>query len=165
MMMMIEEHGSILEHFCSVSDDWRDSGDFLFVLFAGIADYSDDPRHLSMRTALYAHGPSFKKGHINEPVLITDVYALLRQVLCLSPLSPSKGGLFHIHNMLDLTTVSNTCAHLYVSSLNMIKSVATKPVFHRKTSSTQDLKLVYVNITEKHSAPSRDLIQMRVQIN
>jgi hypothetical protein len=117
-----------------------------------------------MRTALFAHGPFFKKGYINEPVLITDVYALLRQVLCVSPFPSSRGSIFHIHNMLDLTSLSNTCAHLYLSSLNMIKSISTKPII-QKTSNDNDLKLVYVNITEKSQTPYHDLIKMHIIID
>lgn len=117
-----------------------------------------------MRTALFANGPLFKKNHINEPILITDVYALLRQILCLSPFPPSQGGLFHIHNMLDLTSLSNTCAHLYLSSFNMIKSVSIKPIKENNIQEN-DFKLVYVNITEKYQIPIDNLIQMRVIID
>ncbi len=135
---------------------------FLFLIV--LADHSDDPNDLSMRTALFAHGPFFKKGHINEPVLITDVYALLRQILCLSPFSPPREGLFNIHKMLDLTSLSNTCAHLYLSSLNMIKSVSTKPL-NRNNINEDDSKLVYVNITENYQIPSPNLIKMRITID
>jgi hypothetical protein len=117
-----------------------------------------------MRTAFFAHGPFFKKGHINEPILITDVYALLRQILCLSPFPSPRGGLFHIHNMLDLTSLSNTCAHLYLSSLNMIKSVSIKPI-QRMKSNGKDLKLVYVNITEAYQTENYNLIQMHVTVD
>ena len=117
-----------------------------------------------MRTAFFAHGPLFKQGHINEPILITDVYALLRQILCLSPLSSPRGGLYHIHNMLDLTSLSNTCAHLYLSSLNMIKSVSIKPI-KQNIRNENNFKLVYINITEKYQKLNRDHIQMHVTID
>lgn len=117
-----------------------------------------------MRTALFAAGPLFKKGHINEPVLITDVYALLRQILCLSPFPHTKGDLFHIHSMLDLTSLSNTCAHLYLSSLNMIKSVSTDPAYRNQTN-VNDFKLVYVDITEQNKKPYQHLIQMHISVD
>jgi hypothetical protein len=117
-----------------------------------------------MRTAFFAHGPFFKKGHINEPILITDIYALLRQILCLSPFPSPRGGLFHIHKMLDLTSLSNTCAHLYLSSLNMIKSVSIKPI-QRKKNNEKDAKLVYVNITENYQTQDHNLIQMHVTVD
>ncbi|CAF0799584.1 unnamed protein product [Rotaria sordida] len=129
-----------------------------------IADHSDDPHHLSMRTAFFAYGPLFKKGHINEPVLMTDVYALLRQILCLSPFPLSRGNSFHIHNMLDLTSLSNTCAHLYLSSLNMIKSVSIQSNNQNNTINN-DLTLVRINITEKYQIPYNQLIKMRITIN
>ena len=129
-----------------------------------LADYSEEPDDLSMRTALLAHGPAFKKHHINDAVLMTDVYALLRQILCLSPLISARRGLFQIHNMLDLTNVSNVCAHLYSSSLNMIKSVSTKPI-QRKATQQNNAKLVYVNITEKRPSSPRTRVHMRVMID
>ncbi len=129
-----------------------------------MADHSDDPRHLSMRTAFFAHGPFFKKGHINEPILITDVYALLRQILCLSPFPSPRGGLFHVHRMLDLTSLSNTCAYLYLSSINMIKSVAIKPITSNNINEN-DLKLVYINITGNYQIKNPDLIQMDIIID
>jgi hypothetical protein len=117
-----------------------------------------------MRTALFANGPFFKKNHINEPILITDVYALLRQILCLSPFPSPHGGLFHIHNMLDLTSLSNICAHLYLSSLNMITSVSIKPI-NQINIYDNDLKLVHINITEKYQIPNYNHIQMHVNID
>jgi hypothetical protein len=117
-----------------------------------------------MRTALFAHGPFFKKNHINEPILITDVYALLRQILCLSPFPSPREGLFHIHNMLDLTSLSNACAHLYLSSINMIKSVSIKSISQNNINET-DLKLVYINITEDYQISNHNLIQMHITID
>jgi hypothetical protein len=117
-----------------------------------------------MRTALFAHGPLFKKGHINEAILITDVYALLRQTLCLSPFPPSRGGLYNIHNMLDLTSLSNTCAHLYLSSLNMIQSVSTEPL-NQTIINENDFKLIQINITENYQIPIRDVITMTVTVD
>lgn len=135
-----------------------------FFIFIAFADHSDDPRHLSMRTALFAHGPVFKNNHINEPILMTDIYILLRQILCLSPLTPSKNELFHIHNMLDLTSLSNTCAYLYLSSINMLKSVSIKPV-EQTYIHDENLQYVQINITERYQIPSKTLIQMRVIID
>ncbi|CAF0980930.1 unnamed protein product [Adineta ricciae] len=129
-----------------------------------LADHSDDPRHLSMRTALFAHGPLFRKGHINEPVLITDVYALLRQILCLSPIALPRNGLFSIHQMLDFTSVSNTCAHLYLSSTNMLHTIATKPAQPPEVIE-DDSQLVYVNITEGSHRLYRNYVQMQVTID
>lgn len=117
-----------------------------------------------MRTAFLAHGPMFKKGHINEPILMTDVYALLRQILCVSPFPSTKNGLFHIHQMLNLTTLSNTCAYRYLSSVNMIKSVGIKPTPRMKMESN-DLKLVYVDITENRQKLRQNMIQMDVTID
>jgi hypothetical protein len=137
---------------------------FIFFSFIVLADHSDDPRHLSMRTALFAHGPLFKKNHINEPILMTDVYALLRQILCLSPFPSSKGSLFNIHNMLDLTSLSNTCAHLYLSNLNMINSVSIKSI-NENNINENNLKLVHVNVTENYQKPHQNFIQMHVSID
>ncbi|CAF5130902.1 unnamed protein product [Rotaria magnacalcarata] len=117
-----------------------------------------------MRTALFGVGPFFKKGHINEPVLMTDVYALLRQILCFSPFPSSRGNSFHIHNMLDLTSLSNTCAHLYLSSLNMIKSVSSQSII-QNTTINNELTLVYINITEKYQNPSPNIIKMHIIID
>ena len=117
-----------------------------------------------MRTAFFAHGPFFKKGHINDPILITDIYPLLRQILCLSPFPAPRSGLFHIHKMLDLTSLSNACAHLYLSSANMIKSVSTKPIQRIKNNENQ-AKIVYVNITETYQIPNHNLIQMHVSVD
>lgn len=124
-------------------------------------DHSDDPQHLSMHTALFAHGPAFKKGHINEPVLTTDVYALLRQVLCLSPLAPSRDGLFPIHRMLDSTSLSNACARLYLSNVDGLRSVSSRPK-DNQDSADDESEMVYVNITERDRAPARDFVRMRV---
>lgn len=135
-----------------------------FFLYLVLADHSDDPHRLPMRTAFFASGPFFKKGFINEPVLITDVYALLRQILCLSPFPSSSGSLFHIHNMLDLTSLSNTCAHLYLSSLNMIKSVGTQPTI-QNTTTNGDVTLVRIEITENYQAPTPDIIKMDITID
>ncbi|UJR28355.1 hypothetical protein I4U23_009597 [Adineta vaga] len=129
-----------------------------------LADHSDDPRHLSMRTALFAHGPFFKKGHINEPVLATDVYVLLRQMLCLSPIAPSRDGLFAIHRMLDLTSLSNTCAHLYLSSMNMLHTVAVKPIQHYDLLE-DEFKLVNINITEGSPKQQSNYVQLHVTID
>ncbi|CAF0775090.1 unnamed protein product [Adineta steineri] len=128
-----------------------------------LADHSDDPRHLSMRTAFLAHGPLFKKGYINEPVLITDVYILLRQMLCLSPFSLPTNNLVHIGNMLDLTSLSNTCTHLYLSSINMIKSVSIKPI-NQNIIYDNEPEFVFINITERQATPRYNFIQMRVII-
>jgi hypothetical protein len=117
-----------------------------------------------MRTAFFAHGPLFKKNHINEPILITDVYALLRQILCISPFPSPRRGLFHIHNMLDLTSLSNTCAYLYLSSLNMIKTVSIKTIDQNNTNEN-DLKLVYINITENYQISKHNLIHMKIIVD
>ena len=114
-----------------------------------------------MRTALFAHGPLFKRGHINQPVLITDVYALLRQVLCLSPFPSARDNGIHVHQMLDLTSLSNTCTYLHLSSVNMIESVARKPTYG-KPGRGKDFQVVYVNITEKRRPPSHNVIRMHV---
>ena len=111
-----------------------------------------------MRTAFFAYGPLFKKGHINEAILITDVYTVLRQILCLAPFPTSHRDWSRIHNMLDLTSLSNTCTYLYSSSLNMIKSVTTKP-------NRNDLKLVHINITENYRILYNNLIQMIITID
>ncbi|CAF1930161.1 unnamed protein product [Rotaria magnacalcarata] len=129
-----------------------------------LVDHSNDPHRLSMRTALFGVGPFFKKGHINEPVLMTDVHALLRQILCFSPFPSSRGNSFHIHNMLDLTSLSNTCAHLYLSSLNMIKSVSSQSII-QNTTINNELTLVYINITEKYQNPSPNIIKMHIIID
>ena len=129
------------------------------------ADHSEDPRHLSMRTALFAHGPDFKKGHINQPVLVTDLYPLLRQILCLSPLPSAGRGLSNIHNMLDFTSLSNTCAYLYLSSRKMGRSVSMKPTKYSNPPKKNNLKLVHINITEKHQLPHRDVVKMRVLVD
>lgn len=117
-----------------------------------------------MRTAFLAHGPMFKKGHINEPILITDVYALLRQILCLSPFPATKGGLFNIHQMFNLTTLSNTCAYRYLASVNMIQSVSLQPTKRMKTVDDDNAKLVYVNIAERRQKLHQNLIKMDVTI-
>ena len=129
-----------------------------------LADHSDDPRHLSMRTAFLAHGPMFKNNHINEPILITDIYALLRQILCLSPFPSMKGGLFNVHQMLNLTTLSNTCAYRYLASVNMIKSVSIQPTERRKTIDDENAKLVYVNIAEERQKLHRNFVKIDVTI-
>ncbi|CAF4441679.1 unnamed protein product [Adineta steineri] len=116
-----------------------------------------------MRTAFLAHGPLFKKGYINEPVLITDVYILLRQMLCLSPFSLPTNNLVHIGNMLDLTSLSNTCTHLYLSSINMIKSVSIKPI-NQNIIYDNEPEFVFINITERQATPRYNFIQMRVII-
>lgn len=116
-----------------------------------------------MRTAFLAHGPMFKKGHINEPILMTDVYALLRQILCLSPFPSTNHGLFHIHQMLNLTALSNTCAYRYLSSVNMIKSVGIKPTPRMKMNNDES-KWVHVDITESHQKLRQNMIQMAVTI-
>ena len=128
-----------------------------------VADHSDDPRHISMRTALLASGPGFKKNHINEPILTTDIYALLRQLLCLSPLPSMQRGFNDIHNMLDFTHVSNECAYLYPSTVSMIQSVSTKPT---PTENLQraDLQVVRVNISAKSPHRNRNFIRMRVRV-
>lgn len=117
-----------------------------------------------MRTAFFANGPLFKKGHINQPILITDIYALFRQILCLSPLPSPRGGLFHIHDMLDLTSLSNTCGRLYLSSVNMIQSVALKPS-KQNVSNENDDRIVQVSITENRRPQELTHIRMHVTVD
>jgi hypothetical protein len=66
--------------------------------------------------------------------------------------------------MLDLTSLSNTCAYLYLSSINMIKSVAIKPITSNNINEN-DLKLVYINITGNYQIKNPDLIQMDIIID
>jgi len=117
-----------------------------------------------MRTAFLAHGPLFKKGHINQPILITDIYALFRQILCLSPPPSPHGGLFHIHDMLDLTSLSNTCARLYLSCVNMIQSIGPKPVKQNLLNDYDD-RIVQVSITENQRPPNLTHIRMHVTVD
>jgi hypothetical protein len=118
-----------------------------------------------MHAGLFAHGPFFKQGHINGAVLMTDVYILLRQILCLSPLSLPRNNPSHIHHMLNYTAVSNACAHLYLSSVNMITSASTKPS-PQTTQWQKHFRRVHMNITQiPHLPAPSPVIEMRVQID
>lgn len=128
-----------------------------------MADHSNDPRHMSMRTALLAHGPAFKKNHINEPVLITDIYALLRQVLCLSPVPSIQNAANNIHDMLDFSHISNECAYVYATTVNMIQSVSTKPNYP-KQNLDNEFQRVFVNISANPPMRNQNLIRMRVRV-
>lgn len=117
-----------------------------------------------MRTAFFANGPMFKKGHINQPILATDIYILFRQILCLSPLPSPGRGLFQIQYMLDLTSLSNTCSRLYLSSVNMIQSIASKPS-QQNISNENDDRIVQVSITEKQRPKDLTHVHMHVIVD
>ncbi|CAF1266836.1 unnamed protein product, partial [Didymodactylos carnosus] len=112
------------------------------------ADHSNDPRIVSMRSTFLALGPAFKQHHLNDHILITDIYPLLREILCLSNHPKPGQPLAKVQQMLNYTAMD--CKQWYL--FNSLHYRMEQPLFTTPTTSmppTLMSKIVRINIASK----------------